>query len=458
MLSHVREIESFIAEDPALSAPRRTFDGVICFGGEDWWYHNRGHYDMQMMRCLSRVAPVLYVNSIGMRMPNPAEGRMFLRRIGRKLRSIGRGAVTIDEGFTVFSPLAIPGGGGARLNRRLLSRMTRSAARARRIAQPLLWVVCPSASGVVEALDPAAVVYQRTDRYECFPGVDADRIRRLDRSLKARADLTVFCSAPLYEREADECRSACVIDHGVDFDRFGSASSRGLVVLPEDVAHLPRPRVGFVGAVDRHTFDPALFVEVARRLPEAHFVVVGPCSLPAGWCSLPNVSLLGKRAYEEVHAYMAACDVLIMPWRRSEWIEACNPIKLKEYLAVGRPVVSTEFARLRAYDGLVRRARTPAAFAEAIRAALHDPGDPRPGRDRVRGEGWPSRARTVLAELAARGVYTFDGWTPSSAIPAPRPPAHAATVPLSAGGDRSKTAPALEAAGCAAGNSGSGCA
>lgn len=453
----IQEIEPFIAEEPTLSTPRRTFDGVICFGGEDWWYHNRGHYDMQMMRCLSRLVPVLYVNSIGMRMPNPAEGRMFLRRMGRKLRSIGRGAVPIDKGLTVFSPLAIPGGGGMGLNRRLLSRMTRSAARTRRITHPLVWVVCPTAAGVVDALDPAAVVYQRTDRYECFPGVDANRIRELDQYLKARADLTVFCSTFLYEREAGDCRSACVIDHGVDFDRF-AAASRGLVVLPEDVAHLPRPRVGFVGAVDRHTFDPALFVEVARRLPEAHFVVVGPCSLPAGWCSLPNVSLLGKRAYEEVHSYMAACDVLIMPWRRSEWIEACNPIKLKEYLAVGRPVVSTGFAQLRAYDGLVRRARTPGAFAEAIRAALRDPGDPRPGRNRVRGENWPSKARTVLAELAARGVLPPAGSAISPPIPALRPPIAPATVPLLTGDDTSKTAAPRELAGCAAGDSRSGCA
>ena len=69
-------------------------------------------------------------------------------------------------------------------------------------------MACPTAAGLLETLDPAVVVYQRTDRYECFEGVDADRIHRLDGWLKARADLTVFCSTALYEAEAPDCRRA----------------------------------------------------------------------------------------------------------------------------------------------------------------------------------------------------------------------------------------------------------
>ena len=107
------------------AAPVRRFDGIICFGGEDWWYHNRGHYDMQMMRRLSAHVPVLYVNSIGMRTPSPAEGRMFLHRIGRKLRSVRRGLVNVDRNFAVFSPLSAPGVLKTTLGRSLLARSTR---------------------------------------------------------------------------------------------------------------------------------------------------------------------------------------------------------------------------------------------------------------------------------------------------------------------------------------------
>ena len=82
--------------------------------------------------------------------------------------------------------------------------------------------------------------------------------------------------------------------------------------------------------------------------------MIGGCSLPDGWCALPNVHFLGRKPYDEVARYMAAMDVLIMPWNHSEWIKACNPIKLKEYLAVGRPVVTTDFPALDGWRDLVR--------------------------------------------------------------------------------------------------------
>ncbi|MHC4416228.1 MAG: glycosyltransferase [Planctomycetota bacterium] len=383
--------------------PVRQFDGIVCFGGEDWWYHNRGHYDMQMMRQLATWMPVLYVNSLGMRTPNPGEGRMFFTRVGRKLQSIRRGLVRVSDGLAVFSPLLLPSRFGIVLTRPLLTQAVRSAARREGITRPLVWAACPTAAEAVDALDPAAVVYQRTDRYECFHGVDAHRIADYDGWLKARADLTIFCSTMLFEQEAEACRSACYVDHGVDFERFISAAD-GEAADTNDLAGLGRPRVGFVGGIDAHTFDPDLFLEVARLLPEAQFLLVGACSLPLGWCDLPNVSLLGQRPFESIPGYMAACDVLIMPWNRSPWIEACNPVKLKEYLAVGRPVVSTDFPELRRYDGLVRTAACTEEFAEAIRAALREPGDPRRGRDRVRKESWSSKSRLVLDELDAKGI------------------------------------------------------
>ena len=141
---------------------------------------------------------------------------------------------------------------------------------------------------------------------------------------------------------------------------------------------MPRPRVGYVGGLDRHTFDPELLVDVARRLPDVGFLLVGPSTLPEGWCPLPNVTQLGQRPYEQVAGYMAACDVLIMPWNRSPWIEACNPIKLKEYLAVGRPVVSAPFAELRRYSPLVRVAAGAAPSRPRSAPRSPSPTAPRP--------------------------------------------------------------------------------
>lgn len=386
-----------------MSDETRTFDGVICFGGEDWWYHNRGHYDMQMMRELSRVVPVLYVNSIGMRVPRVGEGSMFLRRVFRKLKSLRRGLVRVRENFHVASPLVAPAGLGAGLNRGALAFQVRALARRAGIRRPLVWIACPPAAEVVDRLRPAAVVYQRTDRFEAFHGVNPERIKGFDTFLKGRADVTLFCSSWLMAQERDGCASAEFIDHGCDYEAFARAGG-GADPEPGDIAPIDRPRVVFVGGIDIHTFDPELFKQAASAVPEAQFVLVGGCSLSEGWVNLPNVHLLGRKPYEEVPAYMAAGDVLIMPWNRNDWIQACNPVKLKEYLAVGRPVVSTPFPELERFAGLVRVAGDSEGFAREIRAALAEPGAAEPGRARVAEETWTAKGRAALRALSARGI------------------------------------------------------
>jgi glycosyltransferase involved in cell wall biosynthesis len=198
--------------------------------------------------------------------------------------------------------------------------------------------------------------------------------------------------------EQNGVRRQILVTHGVDLETFimaGQSRSPG----PAEVAVLRRPRVGFIGGIDAHTFDPPLFVEVARRLSDVEFVLIGGCSLPENWCPLPNVKLLGRKPYDEVSRYMAAMDVLIMPWNDSDWIKACNPIKLKEYLAVGRPIVTTDFPALGRYRELVRVAEGPAAFAAAIRQALDEPYDADAARHSVASEGWDAKASYLLENL-----------------------------------------------------------
>ena len=385
-----------------VAAPARLFDGVICFGGEDWWCHNRGHYDMQMMRRLATRTPVLYINSIGMRTPKVGEGAMFFTRVGRKLKSIRRGMVRIEPGFSVYSPLAGPGNIGKKLNPALLPMQIKRAAKKMGMRRPLVWVACPPGAEVVDRLGGVGVVYQRTDRYEEFKGVDPELIGGYDRRLKRDADLTVFCSTLLFEQEGEQCQRSFYADHGVDYSMFAQAGESA--EEPADVQEIQRPRVGFIGGIDAHTFDPGFFLSVARELGDVQFVLVGACSLPEGWCELANVTMLGKKPYEEVARYMASCDVLIMPWNRNEWIEACNPVKLKEYLAVGRPIVTTPFYELKRYEGLVRIAEEPGNFAREIRSALAEEVDADRLRARVHGETWEAKAASVVDELERVGL------------------------------------------------------
>lgn len=385
-----------------ISAGDMPFDGIICIGGEDWWYHNRGHFDFQVMRRLAETCPVLFVNSIAVRMPSLKEKSQFAARIGRKLKSLARGLVRVENNFWVFSPASVPGPTGQKISGWALAPQIKIAAARAGIRKPLLWVHCPAGEPLIGEIPHVGLVMQRTDRFEAFPEADATVVGEQVRKLKAKADLAVYCNPVLMEEERFEVRRQILITHGVDLEQFiaaGKAKGPG----PADVAALERPRVGFIGGIDAHTFSPKLLLSAASRLKDVTFVLVGGCSLAEDWCTLANVKQVGRKPYEMIADYMAAMDVLIMPWNDSEWIKACNPIKLKEYLAVGRPIVTTDFPALAPYRDLVRVAGSGREFAEAIRVALDEPYDAEAARVRIAGEGWDAKAaslRDALVELA----------------------------------------------------------
>ncbi len=378
------------------------FDGIICIGGEDWWYHNRGHFDFQIMRRLAMSWPVLFVNSIGVRMPSLGASGQFMQRISRKLKSLSRGLVEAEPGFWVFSPFSVPGRVGQQLSDWALAPQIRDAAKRAGIERPLLWVHCPAGASLVGQFDETGVVLQRTDRFEAFPDADGRLIGTQIGKLRQDADLVVYAASHLMAEESDLVRDAILIEHGVDLERFADAgwSARDSTFEhPGDVRLIGRPRVGFVGGIDAHTFDPELFVDVVKRLPDHQFVLVGACSLPEGWCEQENVHFLGRKPYDEIAEYQASMDVLIMPWNQSEWIKACNPVKLKEYLAVGRPIVTTDFRALDRWREFVTVAEGPEAFAAAIRAAVGQPTNFNGRLTRLESESWDAKAKLLAERL-----------------------------------------------------------
>ena len=182
-------------------------DGILCFGAEDWWYHNRGYPDMQIMRCMAPTLPVLYVNSVGFRMPSPQEGAQFLYRIGRKLRSVTRPTTSPFPGFHVASPFSVPLWHRplvTKLNVRSLEIQIRKACRVTGLSRPLLWVACPTAFEVVKRMEQNSVlVYQRHDKFEEYSEQAREYMLAADQWLSEHADLIVYSSRVLYDEERE---------------------------------------------------------------------------------------------------------------------------------------------------------------------------------------------------------------------------------------------------------------
>jgi glycosyltransferase involved in cell wall biosynthesis len=245
------------------------------------------------------------------------------------------------------------------------------------------------------------VVFSRSDDFARLPEVDVERIEALERELFARADTTVFVNRALFERDAGRARSAELLGHGVDQEHF-AAVDRLRAECPPELRGLKRPVYGFYGALDEYTIDLELLVRAARRVAPATLLLIGPRQMDVAALERePNVRWLPQQPYAELPRYAAQFDVALMPWRRNEWIEHSNPIKLKEYLAMGVPVVSTRFPELARYDGLVYAADEPEQFLAALAtaAAEVDPGLRARRRAAVRGSSWDGLAQRVGALL-----------------------------------------------------------
>ena len=192
----------------------------ICFGGEDWWYHNRGHIDFQLMRRFAAKQTVLYVNSIVMQKPRIGKGGDFFKKLSRKAKSIFKGLRHVEKGFWVYSPFTLPVHHlpWARwFNEMILRFQISLVAWKLGIHAPVIWVACPAACETAEKMKKYRLVYQRTDRHEDFPNVDKKVISGYDRRLKEVADLTVYVSHSLFMEEQAPCKRAYYLDHCVDF-------------------------------------------------------------------------------------------------------------------------------------------------------------------------------------------------------------------------------------------------
>lgn len=358
---------------------------------------------MQLMRRFASKGTVLYINSIVMQKLHMGDGRKFCQRLVRKTKSIFNGLKKIQEGFWVYSPFSFPVQHidmMKPLNEMLLNSQIKHVKEKIGIELPIVWVACPPACDMAIKMDKKKLVYQRTDRFEDFPFVNVELIKSFDRRLKASADLTIFVNSTLYQEEADQCKKAYYLDHGVDFDMFAGPVKGNSE--PDDLISVPAPRIGFIGSIDDCNPDIDFLGKVADLLPNMSFVIIGKEQMD---CSAlrarKNVHMLGQKQYELVPEYGKRLDVLLLPLRQSKWAEAVNPLKLKEYLALGKPVVSTSFPELNKYTDVVYVADSPDTFAACIKNALAQDNQDliNKRRAKVRDASWDGKAAIVLQEL-----------------------------------------------------------
>lgn len=347
---------------------------------------------------LARTRRVLWLNSVAARSPDMSSTR-DARRAARKLREFARGPVNVADDLWLFTPLVVPFPHVAavrRLNARIV-RATVRALRARlRIGNFQLWTFLPNAAPYLGMPGETLSVYYCVDEHALFSSLDGDRTTAAERELLENVDVVFATSESLAARKRAINPATHVALHGVDHGRFARALEPATRV-PDDIAAIPRPILGFFGAL-QDWVDFELLAAIARARPDWSIVLIGDEQTDtAAVAGLPNVHRLGRRRNDELPAYCKAFDVGLIPYRISDQLPFRNPIKLREYLAAGLPVVSTPIPDVRRYERWCEIAETAPDFVAAIEAALRsDSPDLRQERSRaMMDETWSARVAEI---------------------------------------------------------------
>jgi glycosyltransferase involved in cell wall biosynthesis len=342
---------------------------AIIYFGNDWFAENRTSSHHVAER-LSERTRVLYVDSPGLRAPK-ANGR-DLKKLCRKLLSVARRPQSIGDRLWQMSVPQIPFRRlplVRRLNVAIGTFMVKRALKRLGFARTVSWFAVPHPGLLANAFDEAAVIYYCIDDYAALPDVDARAVSEMDAHLTSRAD-QVFVASSLMLRAKRRLRPSTVLaPHGVDVALFRTASDPQLSIAPA-ARKLRHPVVGFYGLIE-DWIDLDLIAGLAERRPQWTFLMIGRLAVDPGRLrTLSNVVFVGPQPYCSLPSWAKAFDVAIIPYRMTRQVVNSAPLKLREYLATGKPVVAVPAPEIERFAELVRLARGPEQFISEIEDAL----------------------------------------------------------------------------------------
>lgn len=378
---------------------------ILCFSN-DW--SGDPLSKTHLMRLLARDNRILWVNSIGYRRPNV--NRADAGRAWRKLSAAMTPVREVEPNLFVLNPLVVPiydrpwvrAG-----NRRILGAQVKRAMRGLKFQRPINYVFLPSAALVAGDFHEETIIYHCVDEYAAFTGVAAAALAEQEERLIKMSDLVIVSSDLLHRSKSALNPHTVLVRHGVDFEHFRKALDPATQV-PEAIANLPRPVIGFFGLI-ADWVDVELMAAVAQRYPNGSMVVLGKVTTDvAALERLPNVHLLGRVPYADLPAYSKGFDVALNPFRISELTLNSNPLKVREYLAAGLPVVSSAIPEVEVL-GLCRIGADHEGFHREVAAALADPGPSRERSEAIRHESWAARLDEIRGHLAGLAATRPDG-------------------------------------------------
>jgi uncharacterized SAM-binding protein YcdF (DUF218 family)/glycosyltransferase involved in cell wall biosynthesis len=321
---------------------------IVCISTIDWDFIWQGH--QEIMSTLARQGHrVLFIENTGVRNVTLKDLPRLKTRLLNWRRGV-RGIRKVMDNLYVYAPLVLPfpySRVARAINKALMFWTLRSWTRTMRFENPIIWTWLPTplTLELIEVLDGRLVVYYCCDNFEASsPG--SRRVRETEDHLCRTADLVFASSKALFDRSRMFTDQIYLFPTGFNREVFVRAAA----TAPDDLAHIPRPILGYVGGVHK-VIDFELVEKLARAYPEKSLVFVGPIQTEIGRLSiLPNVYFLGQKRYEDLPNYIAQFDVCLIPYLLNDYTRHVLPVKLNEYLIMGKPVVSTKLPEVEYFN------------------------------------------------------------------------------------------------------------
>lgn len=368
---------------------------IIAFSKD---FHEDPTSNHHVLRELAKTRRVLWLNSLATRKPTLSSSRDLLK-IKRKLGEFSQGAVNVENDLWVATPLVLPfpyNPIARRVNRQILRMTIHMLRRQLGIKAFQLWTFLPNVAPYIGALGEQLSVYYCVDEWATFPGIDKATLHTLERQLLEQVDVTFTTSLALADKKRVHCPATHLAPHGVDYAKFATALDEQLPI-PDDLAKLPGKKIGFFGTL-RDFLDYELIAHVAKARPDWSIALIGQELCDIGPIKgLPNVHLLGQKKHDQLPGYCKGFDVGLIPYRIDNDVKFINPLKLREYLSAGLPVVSTDMPEVQPYAHLCHIAKTGDEMVAAIERALEE-GSPEQRATRcesMKTETWQARAAAV---------------------------------------------------------------
>lgn len=374
-------------------------ENIICFA-KDW--NEDPTSNNHIILELAKNNRVLWLNSISMRVPDFGSKRDVLKLL-RKVWEFLRGPVSVGDSLYVFTPLLLPFPYShvAKAVNKIILRLTIAFLRRSLVFQRFqLWTFNPNVVEYLGELGESLVVYYCVDEWSEFSYLDGKKMADAEERLCMRADAVFATAHSLVDKRRPFNPETHLSSHGVDYQLFATALDESLHESSE-LARVPRPIVGFYGMV-HEWIDLDLFAYLAERHPEWSLVIIGPCRVDVSSLGrYRNIFLLGRKPYSDLPRYSKSFAVGLIPFRVNGLTRHVNPIKLREYLSAGIPVVSTDLPEVRYYSDLCAIARSYEEVDNAItQYLLEDSQEARRQRSlAMKPESWAQKAALVAAQV-----------------------------------------------------------